>query len=93
MKEFFYRVIKGDSVVGISAKFNLPIITIIEDNHLTEEVAEGDILVLRKENWQTYKVEAREDINAVCKKFNISREEFATLNKIEYVFYGLLVYV
>ncbi|MBE5756543.1 MAG: LysM peptidoglycan-binding domain-containing protein [Clostridiales bacterium] len=93
MKEIFYRVIKEDSVTLISDKFNLPSITIIEDNHLKKEVEEGDILVLRKEDRQVYKVGVKETIETVCKKFNIEKEEFIKLNKIDYVFYGLLVYV
>ncbi len=95
MTKFFYRVLEGDTVLALSAKFNIPPSRIISQNKLKREVCMGDLLFLeRDENkWQLYRVGPLDDAQSVCKKFDIEEGSLLSQNCVDYLFYGLLIEV
>ena len=91
MKKFFYRAKKSDSVISVSKKFGVPTFCLIEDNSLTCEIQEGDILLIIKRE-KTYVVKANETLETVAEKLDVSPEKLSFINgKISYVFYGLIL--
>lgn len=89
MEKILYRVEKDDTLFSIAQKFSASVTKIISDNNLTEQVSEGDLLLIEK--CRVYAVRPLETIDDIVKKFDISKEEFFAKNKVEYVYYGLTV--
>lgn len=88
MENLFYRVKGGDTLLSVSAKFTIPASVIIADNNLKSEIAEGDILYLRKTEGRVYLVKPSDTISEIAKSFNVKEEEILEKNKIPYVFAG-----
>ena len=89
MEKFFYRVGKGDSVMSLAARFNLPQTVIIRDNNLSRDISEGDVLCIAKTAGEIYFVQPFDTLNSVAEKFNVSTKTLAFINGVDYVFYGL----
>ena len=90
MKKIFYRVQQNDTLNLIADKFNVAICSIIKDNNLTEEVCEGDILVINLDG-ERYVVQLSDTIMDISNKFNKSTNQILTENGIDYIFYGLTI--
>ena len=96
MKKFFYRVTDGDTVSILSEKFVVPTCKLIELNNLEREVEEGDILYVEindERRYKTYKVDVRDTLNSIAKKFNTTEEKILLDNNLPYIFYGLIILV
>ena len=91
--KIFYRVQKGDSLLSVSERFEIPPVSIIKDNGLKKEIEEGDLLFLERKSKNTYKILPADTVDGVCLKFGIGKEDFLSVNGVGYVFYGLVVYV
>lgn len=93
MKKFFYRVQQGETLASIAQKFNLPIGCVIYDNKLKQEVYSGQILLLNIRQNNVYKVSPKDTLNSIAQSFNLTTQYLKTQNHIEYVFYGLTIYL
>ena len=93
MEKFFYRVVEGDSIAALSLRFNLPQTVIINDNDLSCEISEGDVLFIRAAAGKTYRVQPFDTLKSVAEKFNLSEETLAQVNGVDYVFYGLTLII
>ena len=93
MEKFFYRVIKGDSLAALSSRFSLPETAIINDNNLSCEISEGDMLFIRAAAGKTYRTQPFDTIESVAEKFNVSAKTLAQVNGVDYVFYGLTLII
>jgi hypothetical protein len=93
MKKFYYRVQEGQTLKSISEKTGISVNSIIKENALTEEVWAGDLLFLTKEDCTFYKVLPQDTVKSICKKFNLTEEQFFSLNGVPYVYYGQIIKV
>ncbi len=90
MKNFFYRVAEGDTLYGLSQKFNVSATEILAENNLKREIERGDVLYIPAPSRDYYFVKAEDTISSICKKLNISPERLREKNQnIPYVFYGM----
>lgn len=89
MEKFFYRVQKGDSLAALSSRFNLPQTVIINDNGLSDEVKEGDVVLIRKLSGTVYRVKPFDTLESVAERFNVSAKTLSAANNVDYLFYGL----
>lgn len=92
-KGVFYRINKTDNLKKISIQFLVPESVLIFENNLSNEVFCGQILYIPSYNYKAYMVKPLENIESVCKKFNIKKEDFIKKNKTDIVFDGQLVYI
>lgn len=76
---------KGDTLNGISKKFNLPVSIIIADNKLKKEVEENEILYLRK-GGTLYTVMPNDTLENIAEKFGVLPENILKTNEISYVY-------
>ena len=93
MKKLFYRVQKGDTLKRISLKFSVPEQKLIMDNALSQEVLEGDILYVEKLDLKTYLVRPLDTIDVISKKFGVDKEKILSVNEIDYVYMGQVIYL
>ncbi len=93
MKKYFYRVKDDDTVLSVSNKFCVPACVIIKTNYLCGEISSGDMLYIEKEDAPIYKVKPNETASSVAKKFNVDKEELLKKNGVQYLFYGLIIYI
>ena len=93
MENFFYRVEYGDTVFSISHRFSIPPTKLIELNKLTCEVEEGDVLFIQKATGCLYHVKPFETALSIAQKFGTTEHKILHDNGVEYVFYGLIIYV
>ena len=91
MEKFFYRVINGETVNSLCAKFNLPTALFIKENNLSKELEDGDLVIITKYSCKLYSVLPLDTLNSISKKFNLNKEELKEKNKIDYVYYGLKI--
>ncbi len=89
MKKFFYRIQQGQTVLSVSQKFSIPVCVLINDNALKEEIAEGDLLIIKRYQGEGYRVSPSDTLQSVCKKFGVSEQELLNKNGVPYIFYGL----
>lgn len=92
MKEFFYRVNSGESLVSICRRFNASIETTIKENLLNSEVEEGDLLLIKSYN-NVYIAKAGDSYQSIANKFNVLKANLLEKNNLEYVFYGLPIII
>jgi spore germination protein YaaH len=92
-KKFFYRVLEGDSIISIAKKFNLPAQIIIKQNNLTSEVLVGDMLYIEICGGVVYSVKPFDTFSSIAKKFNTTKESLIEKNNLDYIFYGLDIFV
>ncbi len=88
MKKILYRVAEGDTVQSVCAMFGLSPLTVIEENMLSNEIEEGDMLVLNEKD-TLYFASPKDTFFSVAKRFNMTEEELKRLNNTPYLFYGL----
>ena len=94
MKKFFYRVQNGDGLLALSEKFSVPVGVLISLNNLTADLAQGDILYIeRDERMHIYTVGVHETAEIVAKKFCTTPEKILNDNAVDYLFYGLKIYL
>ena len=93
MEKFFYRVGTSDTVMSLSAKFNIPPAKIIADNTLKSEIQNGDVLYIEKTDGVVYTVCPFDTFEDLEKRFGISAESIKETNKIDYLFYGLKIII
>jgi len=89
MEKFFYRVKKGETLFGVCHKFPIPVMKVIKDNALKEEIREGDILYLEMDGKNTYMVEPMDDYESVSKKLCVDQNYLKEKNSLPYLFYGI----
>ncbi|MBQ3116678.1 MAG: LysM peptidoglycan-binding domain-containing protein [Clostridia bacterium] len=90
MKNFFYRVNKGDTALLISQVFSMPTIRLIERNNLVSEVEEGDLLIIEKCD-SAYVVKPTDTKKSLAKKFNVCESELLEIAGFPYIFSGLVI--
>ena len=94
MKKFFYRVEEGDSLAKISYKLGVPTKIIVEQNNLKRELERGDLLYLEvPKSAKTYVVKPSDTIEGIAKKFGVSSQYILTTNKVDYVYFSMLIYL
>ena len=93
MEKFFYRVEKGDTVVGLSARFDIPPIFIVRDNGLKREIAEGDIIFIEKRAGRIYDALPFDTIESVAERFGVLPDRIREANGVDYLFYGLKIVI
>jgi spore germination protein YaaH len=91
MKKFFYRVVDGDTALGVAKRFSVPVTALINLNNLKREIAEGDLLYIESQERTLYQVKPFETAESLGKKFNLSPEKILTDNGVPYLFYGLVI--
>lgn len=90
MKNFFYRVQKGDSLFSVSLKFHAPATVIIKENNLTCEIEEGDVLFITPKE-KFYFVDLNENYRTISDKCNVLEEELKNINRLPFLYYGLTI--
>ena len=93
MKNFFYRVADGETILSISQKISVPPLLIIKTNGLKNEVSEGDLLYVEKHLGTLYKVQPFDTIKSVAEKFGVSENSIIEKNGVDYLFYGLTIII
>ena len=94
MKKFFYRVQKCDSLLTISEKLSVPVGSIITLNALTGSPAEGDILYIeRDERLKTHIVGINDTLESLARYYCTTPEKILSDNAVDYLFYGLKIYL
>ena len=93
MRNFFYRVKQGDTVISLSKKFSVPIGVLIYENNLKRDVFEGDVLFVPKMMGKPYIIKANDNAKTLAKEFCVSEEELLYKNKSPYFFYGEIIYI
>ncbi len=93
MESFLYRVNKGENLISISEKLQVPPFRIISDNSLKCEVHAGQVLVIKKQNARLYRVQPFDTIDGLCQRFCIAKKDFIYLNRTEFIYFGLLLYI
>ncbi len=91
MKKFFYRVQKNDTVSGLANRFNLPVTEIIAENNLKNEVEEGDVLLLEKNERPLYTVKPTDTVFSLAEKFDTTPEKILKDNRLPYIWFGLKI--
>lgn len=91
MKKFFYRVQKSDSISSVCEKFGISLHRVISLNNLKNDISEGDILYLEKEDGALYTVGPQDTIGSLAKKFNVTEEFIREKLKMDYVYCGLKI--
>ena len=78
-----YTVVKGDSLWGISRKFNIRVNDLIELNNLKDNIITiGQELLVPKQIDNTYIVEKGDTLWSIAKKNNITINELKELNNL-----------
>ena len=83
MQNFFYRVGKGETVFSVAEKFDIPTLSIINENNLKKEFDCGDLLVIV--------IVGNDQLVSIAKRFCTSESQIMLDNGIDYVFYGLKI--
>ena len=91
--KFLYRVKENENIEQISAKFGVPIVKIISDNLLKNDVEEGDVIKIEKEENGTYIVKPFESLEDISKKLNIDIERLKRINNTEKVYFGQEIFL
>ena len=92
--DIIYFVREHDTIYSISNKFNIDAKQIIEDNNLsTEEIAEGDILWIRKRNSFSYVVKPLDTLEKIATLYGVTVEHIKKLNNTENLFIGQKIYI
>ncbi len=89
MENFFYRVGKGETVFSLAQKFHIPQTLIVNENNLKRELQDGDLLLLPRPSGRLYTVQPNDTLEIVSEKFNLPKDKISSVNKVDYLFYGL----
>lgn len=93
MEKFFYRVLKGESVLSVGAKFNVSPFLIVKSNNLTADLCEGDVIFVERPHGRQYAVKPFETVEDVAAKFGVFAEDIKRVNGVDYLFYGLKIII
>ena len=93
MKNFFYRVSNGETILSISQKVGVPALIIIKTNRLNSEVSDGDLLYIEKQDGILYKVQPFDTAKRIAEKFCLSEKTLLEKNGVDYLFYGLTIII
>ena len=94
MKKFFYRVQKGDGLLALSETLSVPVGVIIKLNALTAEPTEGDILYLERDaRLKIYTVGVTDTAESLAQEYATTPEKILKDNAVDYLFYGLKIYL
>ena len=78
-----YEVVKGDSLWGISKKFNIRVNDLIDLNNLTSNtITIGQKLLVPKQEDNTYTVQKGDTLWSIARKNNITVNELKELNNL-----------
>ncbi len=88
-----YLFESGDTLESVAIKFNTTPRNIVVKNNLSSYPEKGDLLSICRENGKLYKVKINDTIQSICKKENISINDFMQKNNINYVYINQLVIV
>ena len=88
MKNFFYRVAKGETLLSVSRSAGVPPCVIVRENNLTGEIEEGDLLFISRPNGKIYYPRPQDTAESVAKEFGVSAEKILSENGLIYLFYG-----
>lgn len=88
MKKFFYRVGKGEDLLDISVKIQVPQRIIVFENRLSRPPEEGDVLYIEKPDGEFIVVGPTETVKSLSRKYGKSEERILAENCTEYVFFG-----
>ena len=85
----FYRVKRGQTLCAIAKTFHVPPRVLAACNDLSEEVREGQVLVLPQENCNLYTVRGGESKSLLCG----SKENFENRNGTANFYVGQTVWL
>ena len=83
----------GDTLESVAIKFNTTPRNIAVKNNLSSYPEKGDLLSLCKESGKLYKVNINDTIQSICKRENISINDFTQKNNINYVYINQIVII
>lgn len=92
MKKFFYRV-EAEDLLSVSKKFGVPPTVLIKDNGLKKEISRGDVLFINVPDEKHYAVRPADTLKSVAEKFGITEAEISEKNGVDYIFYGLTLWI
>ena len=90
----YYTVIDGDTIYGISKKYNVNPKLVCELNGLKEDeyIYSGQSLIIPKKGVQYYITKEDDTLKTVSNLFNISENELVSSNKTIYLLPGQLLF-
>ena len=92
-ENIIYRVRANDTILTVSETLKVPPYKLIADNNLTEEIYQGQLLIVKRLNRKLYRVKPFDTVDSICEKFNLSKEEFISINGKNLVNFNILIYV
>lgn len=89
LKNDWYRVKKGDTLLSVAREFGLPECLLASLNSLTEEVRAGQILLLPERRYHLYTVRGGDSKKKLCG----SGEKYGEINGTDYFFVGMKIFI
>ena len=80
-----YRVSINETIISVAYKLRLPVGLIIKWNNLTEEIEEGDVLIIEDLTQKKYLVNAGDTFYSISKALNVSEKYLKETNNTEYL--------
>lgn len=84
--DIIHRVEKGDTLAKIAAKYGVPQTMIARDNELTEEIYEGQRLIIGRVEGTVYSVRPEDTLESIAQKFGVDKEEILKKNNIKDIY-------
>ncbi len=93
MKKFFYRVQQNDQIFELAKRFGVPVTLLVAENNLNAPIYAGQILVVNIQDCALYTVKPTDTLQGLAKRLNQSVEEIKRRNRLDYVYYGINIWV
>ena len=91
--KFVYRVEKGDTVFSVADKFHTTKELIIYLNALTEDLREGELILVEKVQGEEYIVCPTDSLQKIAQNDKRRSFEIANKNKTDFFYVGQKIYI
>lgn len=90
--EFFYTCVAGETIEDIAGRFRVPAEMLREANNLTDNIAAGDEIYIRRIDCDVYRVKAGDTAASVAEKFGTDEAELLSFNRCAGIYPGQILY-
>ena len=84
--DIIHRVERGDTLAKIAARYGVPINMIARDNELTEEIYEGQRLIIGRVDGTVYTVKPEDTLEAIAGRFGVDKDAILKKNNIKDIY-------